>query len=88
MQELAYEYKDVTMTSKDASYRLNAYKRFGWETIDAWMDDTPTVRLQRPLDSPQYDTWVNEEQDFEQAMERAQRGHVVLSFSWLKPLKR
>jgi precorrin-6x reductase len=52
------------------------------------MDDTPTVRLQRPLDSPQYDTWVNEEQDFEQAMERAQRGHVVLSFSWLKPLKR
>jgi hypothetical protein len=71
------------MNSKDASYRLNAYKRFGWETLDAWLGDNTTVRLQRPLGSPYYAKWVADEQDFENAMERAQRGRVLMSFSWL-----
>lgn len=84
MQEIAYEYKDISLTGKDASYRLNAYKRFGWETIDAWMDNGDSVRLQRPLNSPRYDQWNAEEQDFERAMERAQKGKFLMSFSLFK----
>ncbi len=89
MQEVAYEYRDVDMTSRDASYRLSAYKRFGWEVIDARIGEKTTLRMRRPLDDAQYDRWMSDEQDFDRALTRAQnaqRGHGRLSFSWLQEL--
>ncbi|WP_125570302.1 hypothetical protein [Lacticaseibacillus songhuajiangensis] len=69
MNDVNYEYLDITLSGNDATSRLNAYKQFGWEVVDIRESAQASVRLRRALDSERYDEWVRAEEQFDRRKE-------------------
>lgn len=65
-----YEYRDLVMDSPQATKRLAAYKRCGWEVIDIRQGAQARVRMRRHLTAPEYADWQKEEQRFERELRR------------------
>lgn len=64
MNDVNYEYLDITLTGTAAMDRLNACKQFGWEVVDVRENAQACVRLRRCLSSAHYEDWVRAEDDY------------------------
>jgi hypothetical protein len=69
MNDVNYEYMEITLSSNDAMSRLNAYKQFGWEVVDIRESAQTSARLRRNLASAQYDEWLRAEDQFDRRSE-------------------
>ncbi|WP_155287810.1 hypothetical protein [Lacticaseibacillus zhaodongensis] len=70
MVESNYEYRDLIMDNPQATKRLEAYKRCGWEVIDIRQSANARVRMRRHLTASEYPAWQKAEQRFERELQR------------------